>query len=60
MHALPPQTPDLLTIRPAVVLSITRVYPQYRLIAFVHYLRQIVYIKHILTHEDYDEGEWKL
>ena len=33
---------------------------KYRLIAFVHYLRQIVYIKHILTHEEYDEGEWKL
>jgi mRNA interferase HigB len=33
---------------------------KYRLIAFVHYLRQIVYIKHILTHERYDEGEWKL
>jgi len=33
---------------------------KYRLIAFVHYLRQIVYIKHILTHEGYDEGKWKL
>ncbi len=33
---------------------------KYRLIALVHYLRQIVYIKDILTHEDYDEGEWKL
>lgn len=33
---------------------------KHRLIAFVHYLRQIVYIKHILTHEEYDEGVWKL
>jgi mRNA interferase HigB len=33
---------------------------KYQLIAFVHYVRQIVYIKNILTHEDYDEGEWKL
>jgi len=33
---------------------------KYRLIAFVHYLRRIVSIKHILTHEEYDEGEWKL
>ena len=24
-----------------------------------NYLRQIVYVKHILTHERYDEGEWK-
>jgi mRNA interferase HigB len=33
---------------------------KYRLIAFVHYRRQIVYVKQILTHEEYDEGEWKL
>jgi mRNA interferase HigB len=32
---------------------------KYRLIAFVHYRRQIVYIKQILTHEEYDEGKWK-
>ncbi|MGA3043166.1 MAG: type II toxin-antitoxin system HigB family toxin [Bryobacteraceae bacterium] len=33
---------------------------QYRLVAFVHHRRQIVYIKHILTHEEYDGGQWKL
>lgn len=33
---------------------------KYRLIAFIHYLRQIVYIKHILTHQEYDGGKWKL
>jgi mRNA interferase HigB len=33
---------------------------KYRLIAFVHYRRQIVYIKHILTHAEYDEGAWRL
>jgi mRNA interferase HigB len=27
---------------------------KYRLIAFVHFRRQIVYIKHILTHKQYD------
>lgn len=32
---------------------------KYRLIAFVHYRRQIVFIKHILTHEEYDKEEWK-
>jgi mRNA interferase HigB len=32
---------------------------KYRLIAFVHYRRQIVFIKHILTHEEYDQGAWK-
>lgn len=33
---------------------------KFRLIAFIHYLRQIVYIKQILTHDEYDEGQWKL
>ena len=32
---------------------------KYRLIAFVHYRQQAVYIKHILTHREYDKGEWR-
>jgi mRNA interferase HigB len=32
---------------------------KYRLIAFVHYGRQLCYIKHILTHAEYDKGDWK-
>ena len=32
---------------------------KYRLIAFVHYRRQAVFIKNILTHKDYDTGAWK-
>lgn len=32
---------------------------KYRLIAFVHYGRQLCYIKHILTHTEYDKGDWK-
>jgi len=32
---------------------------KFRLIAFVHYPRQIVFIKHILTHKNYDRGGWK-
>jgi mRNA interferase HigB len=32
---------------------------KYRLVAFVHYRRQIVYIKDILTHKEYDKGDWK-
>lgn len=31
----------------------------YRLIAFVHYRAQIVYIKHVLTHAEYDRGNWR-
>lgn len=32
---------------------------KYRLIAYIHYRQQIVYIKHILTHKEYDKGAWK-
>jgi len=31
----------------------------YRLISFVHYRAQIVYIKRVLTHAEYDRGDWK-
>ena len=30
-----------------------------RLIAAIHYNRQRIYIRAILTHEEYDEGRWK-
>jgi mRNA interferase HigB len=30
-----------------------------RLIAAIHYNRQRVYIRAILTHDEYDEGKWK-
>lgn len=30
-----------------------------RLIAAIHYNRQRVYIRTILTHAEYDEGKWK-
>jgi mRNA interferase HigB len=32
---------------------------KYRLIAFIHYRKQLVFIKQILTHRDYDKGKWK-
>lgn len=30
-----------------------------RLIATIHFNRQKVYIRHILTHKEYDKGNWK-
>ena len=30
-----------------------------RLIAAIHYNRQKIYIRAVLTHDDYDEGKWK-
>lgn len=30
-----------------------------RLIAAVHYNRRTIYIRHVLTHKEYDKGTWK-
>jgi mRNA interferase HigB len=30
-----------------------------RLIAAIHYNRRRVYIRAVLTHQEYDEGKWK-
>ncbi|HXJ40643.1 MAG TPA: type II toxin-antitoxin system HigB family toxin [Bryobacteraceae bacterium] len=32
---------------------------RYRLIAFIHFRRQVVYVKAVLTHRQYDTGGWK-
>ncbi len=32
---------------------------KYRLIAYIRFDKQIVYIKAVLTHNDYDKGAWK-
>lgn len=32
---------------------------KYRLIAYIRFEKQIVYIKAVLTHQDYDKGVWK-
>jgi len=32
---------------------------KYRLIASIHYNRGKVYIRHVLTHDEYDKGAWK-
>ncbi|MCA9933322.1 MAG: type II toxin-antitoxin system HigB family toxin [Ardenticatenaceae bacterium] len=33
---------------------------KYRLIASIHFNRGKVYIRHVLTHSEYDRGMWKL
>jgi len=30
-----------------------------RIIAAIHYNRQKIYIRHVLTHTEYDKGAWK-
>jgi len=32
---------------------------KYRLIAAIHFNRRKVYIRNILTHKEYDKGDWK-
>lgn len=32
---------------------------KYRLIAYIRFVAQVVYIKAVLTHQDYDKGAWK-
>lgn len=32
---------------------------KYRLIVSINYVRQIIYIKYILTHGEYDKDNWK-
>ncbi len=32
---------------------------KYRLIASIHFNRSKIYIRHILTHREYDKGDWK-
>ncbi|NVZ08085.1 type II toxin-antitoxin system HigB family toxin [Allochromatium humboldtianum] len=32
---------------------------KYRLIAYIRFEKQILYIKAVLTHQDYDRGTWK-
>jgi len=32
---------------------------KYRLIASIHFNRNKIYVRHILTHAEYDKGAWK-
>lgn len=32
---------------------------KYRLIASIHFNRGKIYVRHVLTHREYDEGTWK-
>jgi mRNA interferase HigB len=32
---------------------------KYRLVASIHFNRHKVYVRHVLTHAEYDQGSWK-
>lgn len=33
---------------------------KYRLIASVHFNRGKIYVRHVLTHQEYDSGRWRI
>lgn len=43
-------------VKPFCVFNIGRAY---RLIAAVHFNRKKVFVRHVLTHQEYDRGKWK-
>jgi len=45
------------SVRNLIVFNISG--NKYRLIASVHFNRGKVYIRHLLTHREYDKGAWK-
>lgn len=49
--------PDADQVGDKTVFNIAR--NRYRLIAWISFRRQAVYVKGILTHREYDKGEWK-
>ncbi|WP_341522334.1 type II toxin-antitoxin system HigB family toxin [Pseudomonas sp. G.S.17] len=60
--------PDDFAAMKAVFPSVDKVGPLHvfdiggnkvRLIAWVHYSAQRLYIKHVLDHSEYDKGKWK-
>ena len=32
---------------------------KYRLVTAIHFNTQIIYVRHVLTHEEYDREDWK-
>ncbi len=32
---------------------------KYRLVAAIHFNKQRLFVRHVLTHRDYDQGAWK-
>ena len=49
--------PQVDYVKPFHVFNVGRAY---RLIAAIHFNRQKVYVRHILTHEEYERGKWKV
>lgn len=48
--------PQVDYVKPYHVFNIGRAY---RLVAMIHFNRRKVYVRHVLTHREYDRGKWK-
>ncbi len=49
--------PQVDYVKPFCVFNIGKAY---RLIAAIHFNRRKVYVRHVLTHSEYDRGKWKI
>ena len=49
--------PQVDFVKPLHVFNIGRAY---RLLAAIHFNRQMVFVRHVLTHAEYDRGKWKV
>lgn len=48
--------PQVDYVKPFFVFNVGRAY---RVVVMIHFNRQKVYLRHILTHREYDRGKWK-
>ena len=48
--------PQVDYVKPFHVFNVGRAY---RLVAMIHFNRKKIYVRHILTHREYDRGKWK-
>ena len=52
-------TADQVKVKSGRTVTIFNITNHYRLITAIHYNHEIVYILLLLTHNEYDQGQWK-
>lgn len=51
-------TADQVEVASGRTVTLFNIKDHYRLITAIHYNHQLVYILHLLTHNEYDRGHW--
>lgn len=51
---------DQVTVKSGRIVTIFNLTNAFRLITAIHYNRRSVYILRVLTHAEYDSGDWKM